>query len=442
MLLLYHVQCCYLSPYIPYSICHLQRHYKTRATMTFLASVMLLSLALPLKPILGKNTDKDPLFLDCDASVYYNSLQNHDPKQWTRKDLHALVAETHRKVLPEVADKVGEDDIYEAIKELDAGSDAGTVQLIYRQTSVNATFHSKTWIAAPFWSTNMSEGSPLSSSPELTTDVHQIRPVDMFVLEEKKRMNFGMCDTVGTTGSCARVTPNSNNTTTIADLLKETAQDDKIWQPPQAMRGEIARALLYTELRYEGLTLQDCEPFGPGQMGYLAQLLQWNIDYPPSEKETSRNAYVCGRWQGNRNPFIDYPELATILHGSPQEFHGNTYASCFDLNTNSENLPIQSDAATLKNTTTPLTVNPTSSFTYRPDHCAAIGEGNLPFFLVNTQAPDEVLFLSLEKIPGNIELYLTDEAWNGREFVQDQPNEGTIVVSYWKIDSQYGCMPL
>ena len=394
----------------------------------------LLSLVLFLLPILGKDTDI--VFQDCDSFDYYHSLQStsDDPQQWTREQLHALISESHRNVLLKASAESDENDVYQAIMDLDAGAQAETVQLFYRQVPAKATPTNRSWVAQPFWSTD-SAGVDLCES---LTDVHQIRPVDILIVEEKRVLNYGMCNTGGATESpCSLVAQTSDNNTRIsANVVNETAQDDKIWQPPQSLRGVVARALLYTELRYNGLTLQDCEPFQPGQMGYLSQLLQWNSDHPPDEQEISRNTQACVRWQGNRNPFIDYPELATILHGSPQDMIGNMYTSCFDLNTiTNDNLPIKSDSfvdATANSNSETTTSAPTMSPTLSPDHCAEIGRGNLPFFLVNTQEPEEVLFLSLQKIHGNMELYLTDEAWNGREFIRDQPNEGTIMVScYW-----------
>jgi hypothetical protein len=50
--------------------------------------------------------------------------------------------------------------------------------------------------------------------------------------------------------------------------------------------------------------------------------------------------------------------------------------------------------------------------------------GNLFFLLVSSSDPfDEVSFFSFDTIPGNMVLYLTDEAWNGTHF---QNNEGTL----------------
>ena len=65
------------------------------------------------------------------------------------------------------------------------------------------------------------------------------------------------------------------------------------------------------------MVVSDCPEDVPNDagMGYLSQLLQWHIDDPPDEDEKQRNAAVCKDWQGNRNPFIDFPELASAYHG-------------------------------------------------------------------------------------------------------------------------------
>ena len=42
--------------------------------------------------------------------------------------------------------------------------------------------------------------------------------------------------------------------------------------------------------------------------------LQWNVEDPVSDFEANRNEVLAGI-QGNRNPFIDNPYLATIIWG-------------------------------------------------------------------------------------------------------------------------------
>ena len=50
----------------------------------------------------------------------------------------------------------------------------------------------------------------------------------------------------------------------------------------------------------------------PIEFGKLSTLLKWNEEDPVSENEMIRNNIVYNL-QGNRNPFVDYPNLANLL---------------------------------------------------------------------------------------------------------------------------------
>jgi|GEM_PF-1422480 len=110
------------------------------------------------------------------------------------------------------------------------------------------------------------------------------------------------------------------------------------WETWIDRRGDVARALLYMDVRYEGgthgvtgysepdLILTDNRDLmvtpgfndTVGYMGLLSVLLQWNEDDPVDAKEQARNDVVYS-FQGNRNPFIDHPEWVTMLFGSPPD---------------------------------------------------------------------------------------------------------------------------
>lgn len=82
------------------------------------------------------------------------------------------------------------------------------------------------------------------------------------------------------------------------------------WYPGDDWKGDVARMIMYIHLRYD-------EPWT--DVGSLSLFLQWNVDDPVSDFEKYRNNLIQGA-QGNRNPFIDQPYLATYLWGgSPAE---------------------------------------------------------------------------------------------------------------------------
>lgn len=75
---------------------------------------------------------------------------------------------------------------------------------------------------------------------------------------------------------------------------------------PKAGKGETARSVLYFLLRYPGVIGDNANEYGPDD---LPLLLQWHRQNPPTEYEQHRNHYI-EKLQGNRNPLIDFPQLA------------------------------------------------------------------------------------------------------------------------------------
>lgn len=77
-------------------------------------------------------------------------------------------------------------------------------------------------------------------------------------------------------------------------------------------RGDVARICFYMALRYDDVVSLSDSPSGSYQMGYLSTLLKWNEEDPVDSFEIQRNNRIY-EYQGNRNPFVDYQELADIL---------------------------------------------------------------------------------------------------------------------------------
>ena len=82
-----------------------------------------------------------------------------------------------------------------------------------------------------------------------------------------------------------------------------------VFEPPNAAKGRVARAMLYFYVRYCDKNITN-GAFGDAFWNQKVEMfLRWNRDYPPDANELRRNGLVAG-FQGNRNPFIDKPGLA------------------------------------------------------------------------------------------------------------------------------------
>ena len=81
-----------------------------------------------------------------------------------------------------------------------------------------------------------------------------------------------------------------------------------------SFKGDVARSVLFLDVRYNGLNVVDGFPDTVGQLGDLETLLDWHRNDPPDDFEMNRNNVVY-TWQFNRNPFIDHPDLVEYLWG-------------------------------------------------------------------------------------------------------------------------------
>lgn len=111
--------------------------------------------------------------------------------------------------------------------------------------------------------------------------------------------------------------------------------NSSVFQVWSKLKGNVARAMFYMDLRYEGGThggSGGAEPdlrltsdlslvVGTGSnasvayMGKLSTLLQWHLDDPVTAGEQLRNDVIYS-YQGNRNPFVDNPQWAACIYQS------------------------------------------------------------------------------------------------------------------------------
>lgn len=148
---------------------------------------------------------------------------------------------------------------------------------------------------------SQSLGTPALSDSGPGSDAHHLRPADAQRNSSRNNRKF-------TTGSGnSGIQPNGG------------------WYPGDEWKGDVARMMMYMYVRYDDRCLMTNIGIGdnsttPDDM--IDLFLQWNVEDPVSDFERQRNTYHENtsnqNAQGNRNPFIDNPILATRIWGGPE----------------------------------------------------------------------------------------------------------------------------
>ena len=124
------------------------------------------------------------------------------------------------------------------------------------------------------------------------SDLHHLFPTDSRANSTRGNYDF------------AEVTKNENlsNCALSKSGPSVTSGGKNFFEPPTSHKGNVARALFYFSVRYKIEINDEEEEF----------LRRWNHLDPVDEMEIARNNAIQ-KIQGNRNPFIDQPELADSI---------------------------------------------------------------------------------------------------------------------------------
>jgi hypothetical protein len=118
------------------------------------------------------------------------------------------------------------------------------------------------------------------------SDLHHLFPADTRMNAARANLNFG-----------AVLQPTQKLKCAVSRIGK-SASGKTVFEPPVSHRGNVARALFYFAVQYN-LAMDDEQE---------ATMRQWNVEDPVDDEEIIRNQDIQNI-QGNRNPFVDYPEL-------------------------------------------------------------------------------------------------------------------------------------
>ncbi|WP_329165741.1 endonuclease [Streptomyces sp. NBC_01717] len=133
------------------------------------------------------------------------------------------------------------------------------------------------------------------------TDIHHLRPEDVTVNSIRGNKDF------------------DNGGTAVGGAAGNYTDSDS-FEPRDAVKGDVARMILYMAVRYEGDdAFADLEPNdrvdngSAPNIGRLSVLKQWSQEDPPDSFEERRNDVIFDQYQHNRNPFIDHPEWVEAI---------------------------------------------------------------------------------------------------------------------------------
>lgn len=205
-------------------------------------------------------------------------------------------------------------------------NNSSNVITVYTQYSMNAALEydgGDGWNREHVWAKSHGD---FGTSTGTGTDIHNLKPADVSINSAKSNLDFAGGGTVVTDNS----PPSGYSGTTSS---KSTSNS---WEPPDGVKGDVARIMFYMETRYEGengevdLELVNTYYTGNNEAthGILDTLYAWHLRDPVDSFETNRNDVIYS-YQANRNPFIDHPEYANYIWGgeSPSSIANPTTVS-------------------------------------------------------------------------------------------------------------------
>ena len=146
-------------------------------------------------------------------------------------------------------------------------------------------------------------------------DIHHLNPSDANANTAKS--NYPLAEIQGN--------PTWENGVTFIGNATINGKSEKVFEPCDEYKGDFARTYMYMFTCYQDLTwkytwMNDEKSAYPTLKPWAVELLlKWHKQDPVSEKEVNRNNAVYAV-QGNRNPFVDYPQFAEYVWGDSINF--------------------------------------------------------------------------------------------------------------------------
>ena len=156
-----------------------------------------------------------------------------------------------------------------------------------------------------------------SSASPMKTDLFHVYPTDGYVNGQRGSYPFG---------EVLSPTWTSLNGSKKGNCDSQLGYSGIVFEPIDEYKGDFARTYFYMSVRYfnedSGWANNAMVNGAVIKTWALNMLLQWHLNDTVSLKEIARNNAVYGI-QSNRNPFIDHPEYAGQIWGTPSKSNLN-----------------------------------------------------------------------------------------------------------------------
>lgn len=155
-----------------------------------------------------------------------------------------------------------------------------------------------------------------NASPQ-RSDAHHLIPTDGYVNNRRSSFPHGKVSSASWT---------SSNGSKLGSSDPATGYSGTVFEPIDEFKGDFARMYFYVATRYESKIAGWVNNGTAGEIlsgnaypaykpWFYTLMLQWANQDPVSPKEITRNNVIY-TYQNNRNPYIDYPDLANYIWGN------------------------------------------------------------------------------------------------------------------------------
>lgn len=208
-----------------------------------------------------ENGGDDPIIL----SDYYKEASNLKGLE-LKKSLRSIITKTHKKITSYA-------DCKKYLQNADEDpNNSNNMLLFYTGESIKKTDNMNIWNREHVWAQSLGWFKTSGAG----ADLHHIRPCDPGVNGSRGNKKFG------------------------------TASG--YYTPKDSYKGDVARIIFYLMTRYSESDSYNWTSIAQS----LDLLLAWHELDPVDTHESNRNDYIA-KIQGNRNPYIDYPEFAAKI---------------------------------------------------------------------------------------------------------------------------------